>query len=138
MQPKLPEKIQQDKLRFESWRAQRKGKKAIPEELWEMVAAHIAELGLNRVSREFGLNYTQLKQKALTLGIVLPERSSSKQSSAAPFIPIPLPEGWNPGVSAGYGPRLILERPDGRQLRIEGGWPEPQYLDILIQGFYRG
>ena len=137
MNQTLAEQLEQDKQRFEDWRATRQGKRSIPEELWKRVVPHVSELGLNRVSREFRLNYTRLKRKTLALGKTLPEKPAKKNSPPSRFVPFSLPEIWGQEVSAGSGPRLVLERADGRQLRMEGGWPEPQYLEVVIHCFYR-
>ena len=125
MNQTLAEQLEQDKQRFEDWRATRQGQRAIPDELWKRLVPHVSQLGLNRVSREFRLNYTQLKRKTLALGKTLPEKPAQENSPHSPFVPFSLPENWGQGMSTGSGPRLVLERADGRQLRIEGGWPEP-------------
>jgi hypothetical protein len=137
MNQTLAKQLEQDKQRFEDWRATRKGKRTIPEELWKRVVPHVSELGLNRVSREFRVNYTKLKQKTQALGTILPKKPSRKNSPPSPFVPLSLAEIWGHGISPGSGPRLVLERADGRQLRLEGGWPEPPYLEVLIHCFYR-
>ena len=60
----INQKLLEDKRRFAAWRRNRKKRGPVPPELWQRALAHIGELGLNRVSREFRLNYTQLKRKA--------------------------------------------------------------------------
>lgn len=66
--PSIPTKeFIKDKKRFEAWRAQRPRGSAIPDRLWKLAASHVNEYGLNKVSREFGVNYSKLKEKTLAL-----------------------------------------------------------------------
>ena len=63
--------LHQDKQRFAEWRSQRKGRQPIPEALWHLACNHISTLGITRVAREFRLNDSKLREKALQAGTVL-------------------------------------------------------------------
>jgi hypothetical protein len=66
--------LNQDKQRFAEWRAQRKHRQPLPENLWQLSCNHIPTLGITRVAREFRLNITKLRMKALQAGIIVPFR----------------------------------------------------------------
>lgn len=132
------EQLEKDRQRFEAWRASRQGKEMIPEELWEVAVSYIPHLNLNQVSRKFRLSHTQLKRKAIELGMTLPEHPRQKNSPSKKFVPLVLPEIWSNEISLGNCPRLVLERADGRRLRIEGILPELRYLEAVAGYFFRG
>lgn len=137
MDKELLEQLEKDKQRFDAWRAGRQGKEMIPAELWEVAVSYVSRIGLNQASRAFRINHTQLKQKAIDSGIVFPERSR-KTVPSKDFVPFILPKSWSiEGVANGC-PRLVLERADGRRLRIEGVLPDLKYLQAVAGCFYRG
>jgi hypothetical protein len=55
--------LEQIRVDLEAWRGQRRKGERIPAELWERVAAAVAQHGLKRVSRILGLDYDRLKRK---------------------------------------------------------------------------
>jgi hypothetical protein len=57
------------KRHFEAWRRNRPKRSLIPDRLWELAASQVQQYGLNRVSREFRVNYTKLKGKSQELGM---------------------------------------------------------------------
>ena len=122
--------LDQDKQRFAVWRSQRKGRQTIPEDLWRLACNHIPALGITRVSREFRLNDTKLRKKALQAGFTLSrlgkQRISTPNKTA--FQEISLNRMFAPPIAS---PSLILERPDGTRVRIEGQLPDPEYVGKL-------
>lgn len=122
--------LEEDKARFAEWRRQKQGRKPIPEELWQIAAAHIGELSVNRVSREFRLSFSTLREKAREFGIKLP-RARRKRVAAATevaFQELPLKGMFAAPSSAQC---LLLERPDGMRVRIEGQLPDAEYVAKL-------
>ena len=70
--------LERDKARFAEWRRRKQGREPIPEELWQIAAAHIGGLSVNRVSREFRLSFSRLRQKAQEFGIDLPKSGTEE------------------------------------------------------------
>jgi hypothetical protein len=126
--------LDQDKQRFAEWRSQRQRRQPIPDKLWRVACNHISTLGITRVAREFRLNDTKLREKAIQAGIVLARRG--KQEIARPkkvaFQEISLDRMFVPPT-----PSLVLERPDGMRVRIEGQLPDPEYVSKLAACFLR-
>ena len=128
--------LDQDKQRFAVWRSQRKGRQTIPENLWRLACNHISTLGITRVAREFRLNDTKLRKKALQAGIILSrlgKQRISKPDKVA-FQEIALNRMFVPPI---VSPSLILERPDGTRVRIEGQLPDPEYVGKLAACLWR-
>lgn len=128
--------LDQDKRRFAEWRSRRNGRENIPEDLWRLACRHIPSLGITRVAREFRLNDTQLREKARE-GVTLARLG--KQNSAQPgervaFQEISLSPVFVPPIP---NPSLILERPDGMRVRIEGQLPDPEYIGKLAACLWR-
>jgi hypothetical protein len=129
----INKKFLEDKRRFAAWRRHRKKRGPVPPELWQRALAHVGDLGLNRVSREFRLNYTQLKRKAQQGHQPLP----GKDRGAAAFVELAWPGAAAPG-SAPLAPlRLVLERTDGGRLCVEGLPAEGAWLPGLVESFWR-
>jgi hypothetical protein len=128
--------LDQDKKRFTEWRSQRECRQPIPEDLWRIACNHISTLGITRAAREFGLNYTKLREKAIQAGIVLSR--AGKKEIAPPkkvtFQEISLERMLMPAIS---GLSLVLEWPDGMRVRIEGQLPDPEYVGKLAACFLR-
>lgn len=128
--------LDQDKERFAEWRSQRRHRQPIPEDLWRIACNHISALGITRVAREFHLNDTKLRNKAIQAGIVLSRLG--KQEITRPekvtFQELSLDRMLMPAIS---GLSLVLERPDGMRVRIEGQLPDPEYVSKLAACFLR-
>lgn len=128
--------LDQDKQRFAEWRSRRNGRETIPEDLWRLACRHIPSLGITRVAREFHLNDSKLREKALREGV--PLARLGKQNSAQPervaFQEISLNSVFVPPIA---GSSLILERPDGMRVRIEGQLPDPEYVGKLAACLWR-
>jgi len=121
--------LERDKARFGEWRRRKQGREPIPEELWQIAAAHIGGLSVNRVSREFRLSFSRLRQKAQEFGIDLP-KSGRKRAAATEvaFQELPVRSMFAAPVSV---QSLLLERPDGMRVRIEGQLPDAEYVGKL-------
>jgi hypothetical protein len=128
--------LDQGKKRFIEWRSQRPHREPIPEELWQIACSLIPSIGMTRVAREFRLNATTLRDRALQSGIV-PSRVGKQeitQLKKVDFQEISMDRMLMAAVS---GINLVLERPDGMRIRIEGQLPEPEYVNKLAVCFLR-
>lgn len=128
--------LDQNKQRFADWRSQRKSRQPIPDALWHLACNHISTLGITRVAREFRLNDTKLREKALQAGIALAK--SGKRQIAQPenvtFQEVTLDRMFIPPAS---NPSIVMERPDGMRMRIEGRLPDADYVSKLAACFLR-
>jgi len=122
--------LEKDKARFAEWRRQKQGREPIPEELWQIAARHIGGLSVNRVSREFRLSFSRLREKAQEFGLELPKagRKRVARTTEVAFQELPLKGMFAAPHSV---PCLVLERPDGIRVRIEGQLPEAEYVGKL-------
>jgi hypothetical protein len=122
--------LNQDKQRFAEWRAQRKHRQPVPENLWQLACNHIPALGITRVAREFRLNMTRLRMKALQAGIIRSKqkRQKTERPEKVAFQEISLNNMFVPPIHISG---LVLERPDGIRVRIEGQLPDPEYVGKL-------
>jgi hypothetical protein len=122
--------LEKDKERFAEWRAHKQAGERSPDELWKMASLNIPTLGLNRVAQEFHLDFARLREKAKQFGVVWPEarRNSVAAATGMTFQELPL----NGMLAAAHSvPCLVLERPDGLRLRIEGQLPDADYVSKL-------
>ena len=55
--------LEEAKVRFENWRQNRKGKAAIPEELWAAAVEVAGKEGINRASTELRVEWNHLKRR---------------------------------------------------------------------------
>lgn len=126
----LNTKLDQDKKRFAKWRAHRKHRQPIPEDLWRLACNHIPALGITTVAREFHLNSKRLSNQAIQLRMIHPKQKGQKafQPEKMAFQEISLNNMFLPPVCA-HG--LIIESPDGIRVRIEGSLPDPEYVGKL-------
>lgn len=127
--------LDQDKQRFTEWRSRRNGREAIPEDLWRLACRHIPSLGITRVAREFRLNDSKLREKAREgFPLARIEKQDSAQPEKVAFQEISLSPVFAPPIPS---PSLILERPDGMRVRIEGQLPDPEYVGKLAACLWR-
>jgi hypothetical protein len=124
----LNTKLDQDKKRFNEWRAQKKHRQLIPEDLWQIACNHIATLGITRAAKEFRLEIGKLRKKAVNAGIVPEKYKSHTTSTTNAFQEISLNNMFLPPVCA---QGLIVESPNGIRIRIEGSLPDPEYVGKL-------
>ena len=129
-------KLDQDKRRFAEWRSRRQRREPIPEDLWRIACSHISSIGITRVAREFRLNDNKLREKAIESGIALSRvgKQEINRPKKVTFQEISLDRMFMPAVS---GLSLVLERPDGMRVRIEGQLPDPEYVSKLVACFLR-
>jgi hypothetical protein len=120
------------KKHFEAWRANRANRSSIPDHLWKLAVSHIPRYGLNRVSREFQVNYTKLKEKAQQLGL-----EGQKPESIEPcFVELAFPKETLGPPHPAARIRLVLERGDGSRLCLEGDRPDLSFMEKVIRSFY--
>jgi len=74
--------------RFATWRSTGRKGERIPEALWEAAAVAARELGVNRVSRAAGLDYTRLKRRVLGDGA--PQAETSPTATGPVFVELPM------------------------------------------------
>jgi hypothetical protein len=122
--------LEKDKERFAEWRSQKHGREPIPDELWRIASAHISVLGLNRAAQEFRLNFSSLREKAQQFGVALPKVRRDRVAGAREiaFQELPLRGMFAAPTSVQC---LLLERPDGLRVRIEGQLPDAEYVGKL-------
>ena len=127
--------LEEDKERFVEWRSQKHGRERIPDELWQMASAHIPTLGLNRVAQEFRLDFVRLRERAKQFGIGLPKKRWDRVAATeVAFQELRL----NGMLAAPHSvPCLVLERPDGIRVRIEGQLPDADYVGKLAACLWR-
>jgi hypothetical protein len=127
--------LERDKARFAEWRRQKQGREPIPEELWRVAAAHIGGLSVNRVSREFRLSFSRLREKAEEFGIEMPKAARRRVGAAeVAFQELPMKAMFAGPASV---PCVVLERGDGLRVRIEGPLPDADYVRQLAAGLWR-
>jgi hypothetical protein len=128
--------LDQDKQRFAEWRSRRTGREIIPEDLWRIACRHIPSLGITRVAREFRLNDNKLREKARQDGVTLARlgKQNSTQPEKVAFQEVSCNGLFVPSMPS---PSLILERPDGTKVRIEGQLPDPEYVGKLAACLWR-
>lgn len=88
-------------------------------------------MSVNRVSREFHLSFTRLREKAQEFGIELSgsrRKRVRERADRVAFQELPLKAMLAAPASV---PCLLLERPDGMRVRIEGQLPDAEYVSKL-------
>lgn len=121
--------LEEDKERFAEWRSRKQGRERIPDELWQIASGHIPTLGLNRVAQEFRLDFVRLRERAKQFGIGFSrKRGDSAAATEVAFQELRL-NGMLPAPHS--VPCLVLERPDGIRVRIEGQLPDADYVGKL-------
>ena len=127
--------LEKDKQRFARWRSQRRRCQPIPDDLWRTAYEHIPALGLNRVAQEFHLSASRLREK--TAGITQLKGGSHgvarKPEMAFQELSLATVDHLFPPSPSG----VVLERPDGMRLRIEGHLPDAEYVSKLAACFLR-
>ena len=121
-----------DKEHFEAWRTNRPNRSPIPDRLWKLAASHIQRYGLNRVSREFRVNYTKLKEKSQQVGLDFQKPESIEPS----FVELAFPKETLGPRHQPTKLRLVLERADGSRLSVEGDQLDPSFMEKVIHSFY--
>ena len=111
--------LDQVRFAFDRWRRQRGGKGRIPERLWDLATSAARTNGIGLVSREVGLDFTQLKERVakggcepmavapfpgdgfIDLGLVSP--AAEQQPSTGCLVEIQKENGTLLGVRIGDG-----------------------------------
>ena len=121
-----------DKKHFDVWRTNRPNRSPISDRLWKLAVSHIPRYGLNRVSREFRVNYTKLKEKSQQLGMDFQKPESAEPS----FVELAFPQVTPSPKLQSSRLRLVLERVDGSRLSLDGDQPDPTFMEKVICSFY--
>ena len=78
--------LEEAKARFEEWRQTRKGKVAIPDELWSAAAAVARKEGVSRTSTELRVEWNELKRRmTVATGV-------SQQTAPPAFVELVAPQ----------------------------------------------
>jgi hypothetical protein len=128
--------LEKDKERIAEWRAHKQAGERIPDELWKIASLNIPTLGLNGVAQEFHLDFARLREKAEQFGVDRPVVRRRRVGGAAgiTFQELPL----NGMLAAAHPvPCVVLERPDGIRVRIEGQLPDADYVGKLAACLWR-
>jgi hypothetical protein len=128
--------LEKDKRRFTEWRSRRRRCQPIPDDLWRAAVDHIPTLGLNRVAQEFHLSFSRLRDKAQQAGISQSKsrRNRVERQPEVAFQELPLDRML---LTPPSGLCLVLERPDGMRVRIEGHLPDADYVSKLAACLWR-
>ena len=78
--------LEEAKVRFEEWRKNRKGKAAIPDELWSAAAEVARKEGVSRTSTELRVEWNELKRR-MTAAVGV-----SRQTAPPVFVELPAPQ----------------------------------------------
>jgi hypothetical protein len=113
--------IEPVRQRIQAWRGSKSKSKAMPDALWQEAGAMARKLGMARVAKELGLNYTALKARTLP-----PQRAKSgAQTVQRSDLPVARAQFLELGTVAELSPRggaepMVLElmAPDGTRLTI--------------------
>jgi hypothetical protein len=121
---------------FENWRAQRKGRARIPENLWASAISLLDYYPFYRVCKELNLNAKQLRDRAEVSGKSAHKRSKDKRankpsrqhySSEPEFLVmtagdlannLPLSNNTSLANGSNNSCRIVLERVDGSRLSL--------------------
>jgi hypothetical protein len=114
--------IEPVRQRIQAWRGSQSRSKAMPDALWQEAGAVARKLGMARVAKELGLNYTALKARTLPpqrtkAGAQMGERSSPPVARAQ-FIELGTVAELSPRGGTGEPMLLELMAPDGTRLTI--------------------
>ncbi len=78
--------LEEAKARFEKWRQTRKGKAAIPDELWSAAASVARKEGVSRTSTELRVEWSELKRRMTAAAGV------SRQTASPAFVELVAPQ----------------------------------------------
>jgi hypothetical protein len=82
--------LEEAKARFEEWRQTRKGKAAIPDELWAAAAEVAGREGVSRTSTELRIEWNELKRRMTAAAGV------RRQTAARAFVELVAPQSQSP------------------------------------------
>jgi len=108
-------------LEFEKWRKNKRGKKHIPDHLWESVAALPADYSINDIAKTLRLDGKKVKK--LRSDVALESSSNRKEL----FVEV------SPGIARSEV-EVIFERVEGCRMRVEVS--PGQELHDLIRLFF--
>jgi len=119
---------------FESWRESRRKMCRIPDHLWKMAANLSNHYPLNKICRNLGLNWSDLRKKINQFSSNLQVESTECSS----FIELKL-NGQNPPLPYDHCARCSVEliRPDGTVMRIFSSSETPLNLLELYTTFLK-
>ena len=109
--------------RLQSWRAVRKARERIPQQLWEAAAKLAAIHGVSRVSTALRLSYSDLRRRTA-------KSTNPVQMIGPTFVELPPP--LSSGAGTFVGDTLDLLTPGGARLVVRlANRPAPEVLRLL-------
>ena len=108
---------------FDNWRAVRKGKERIPENLWESAIRLLDYYSVNKISRELRLNPKQLQERSKSTGKIARRPRKSKKAflevtTGALVKTLPSSKSVEITNASETSCRIVLERADGSRLSL--------------------
>lgn len=127
MEYRKPRSLKEVKQLFTSWRASRKHKSRIPDDLWEAAASLAAQFSIHQISRALRLNHTALKDQVAA-------RSPENNITTAPqtcFLELPPPQ--SPPLSECL---IEMENRHGEKMRMHFAGEVSLDLLAVSQNFW--
>lgn len=131
---------------FERWRANRRARTRIPQELWEKAVALLSNHPITRVARELRLDPAELKKRRHAPALPLPrDTSASPQFFALDAAELNRRNGSGPLIEltptsrqlTHNNLRLQIERADGHRLTLSVPSSEWKQVETLCSLFLR-
>ncbi len=107
---------------IERWRQTRKGRRPMPEQLWQAAAQLSKQSSINKVSKALGLNYTALKKR------VYPHDQPVNAPAPSPFIELGIEHQAAPVAEC------IVEMEDGCGAKMKMHFRGKTDLDLVELG----
>jgi hypothetical protein len=132
--PPVSDDLAHTRVLFEQWRATRKGRAKIPDELWQAAVSLHGRYSASQLCRELRLSAGALRSR-------LQERVSEKSSSHPVFVPVRAePFGW-PATTVPLVPaaeiRPVWERADRTRLHLSLPAAHWSQAEALCTAFFR-
>ena len=119
--------LKEVKQLFKTWRASRKPKTRIPEELWDAAAALVNQYSIHQISRALQLNHTALKEQVAART----QEKSVITAQNACFLELPPPQ--SPPLSECL---IEMENRQGEKMRMHFTGEVSLDLFALSQNFW--
>jgi len=121
------QRLEEVKQLFTTWRASRKHKTRIPDDLWEAAASLAPQYSIHQISRDLRLNHTSLKDQ-----VVARTEENSTSSAPQPFF-LELPAAQSPPLSECL---IEMENRHGEKMRMHFAGEVSLDLLAVSQNFW--
>ena len=120
--------LERARRRFDRWRQTQKGRRRIPEPLWNVAVKVASTCGVSKTAAALRIDYTGLKRRVATAAA----SGDSTPSSETTFLELTAP------VSTGLRQCVVqMEGSDGAKMRMELSGVESRDLLALSRIFWR-